>query len=488
MGIFKRKIKDSDADGILDKDEKALGTNPKNSDTDQDGVGDYQEINIYGTNPLNPDSDGDGMNDGNEIKKGRNPLGSGLLKDLFIPCETNNYHPQALVPKRLFFYSISAIVMKVIVVFFAISLPLTAWLTPDLMMEQARKIISLTNEIRSSLGINVLVENNSLNNSAYSKAQDMLVNQYFSHTSSGGKRVAGWLNSVAYDYQVAGENLAMGFSSPENVVQAWTKSATHYSNIIDSDFTEIGVGVVAGWYNEKETTLVAQHFGAPKLATNNERENILIEEVSIDEFLSNDVENNEIEEVLIDSAEDASVLSFKEVNLKSELKVDITIDEPEAQSDSIVRAEAYLNKDIVSAEISFNEKKIQLNQDINNRALWTGSVIVSNDEQEEISSPFVPANIKTVDKFGNTDLFDVDWKNIKPLKTTVLDQYLFLKSYSSKYVQVLFSFSAIYYQILLVIACLAFILNIFIKIKKQNFQVIFSSAGFIILLVLLLVV
>ncbi len=180
MNIFKRKIKDSDADGILDNEEKKIGTNPKSWDTDKDGLGDYQEVNIYGTDPLDPDSDGDGMNDGKEVKRGRNPLGPGLLKDLFIPCEANNYKPKALQPKRLFFYSVSAIIIKVIIVVFVISLPLTAWLTPDLMMEQARKIIGLTNSIRNNLGVKVLAESDLLNISAYNKAQDMLVNQYFS--------------------------------------------------------------------------------------------------------------------------------------------------------------------------------------------------------------------------------------------------------------------------------------------------------------------
>ena len=129
-----------------------------------------------------------------------------------------------------------------------------------------------------------------------------------------------------------------------------------------------------------------------------------------------------------------------------------------------------------------------MSQDFEDQKLWTGSLIIPNEEIEGVLDPVVPASIKTIDQAGNINLFNADWNNIKPLKTTILDQYLFLKSYSSKYVQWLFSLSEGYYKVLLVITCLAFVLNIFVKIRKQNFQIILSSALFIILLTLLLLV
>jgi hypothetical protein len=88
-----KKILDSDADGLSDEEEKALGTNPYDQDTDHDGLGDYQEVNVYKTNPLNQDTDCDGISDGAEVKMGRNPKGRGMLKDLFIPNKCNNYRP-----------------------------------------------------------------------------------------------------------------------------------------------------------------------------------------------------------------------------------------------------------------------------------------------------------------------------------------------------------------------------------------------------------
>ena len=85
--------------------------NNKIHDSDADGLSDQEEINVYGTDPLDPDTDKDGVSDGDEVKMGRNPKGPGMLKDLFIPNECNDYIPKALHPKRLAFHAVGAIVI-----------------------------------------------------------------------------------------------------------------------------------------------------------------------------------------------------------------------------------------------------------------------------------------------------------------------------------------------------------------------------------------
>lgn len=65
--------KDSDGDGLSDKKEAELGTDPNNPDTDDDGLSDGDEVNKYKTNPLMKDTDGDGLNDKEEIDLGTNP-------------------------------------------------------------------------------------------------------------------------------------------------------------------------------------------------------------------------------------------------------------------------------------------------------------------------------------------------------------------------------------------------------------------------------
>ncbi|MFA4833871.1 MAG: CAP domain-containing protein [Patescibacteria group bacterium] len=261
-----KDIRDSDADGLLDEEEKKLGTDPKKKDSDFDDLADYEEVNVYGTDPNNPDTDKDGVSDGDEVKMGRNPRGRGSLKDLFIPYAGNNYKPRALSPRRLFFHAISAILIKVLVIGFVVIIPISAWLTPDVLLEQAKKIIELTNRIRQSAGVSSLTENNLLTRAAYNKAEDMLLNQYFAHIGPDKKTVSDWLSGAGYKYAVAGENLAMGFSGAEEVVNGWVKSQTHYANMVDPDFSEIGVGLASGLYNNYDTTLVAQFFGSSQPA------------------------------------------------------------------------------------------------------------------------------------------------------------------------------------------------------------------------------
>jgi outer membrane protein OmpA-like peptidoglycan-associated protein len=62
---------DPDQDGLTNREEKQLGTNPHNADTDGDGLSDGDEVKKYGTNPLKADSDGDGLGDGDELMKHR---------------------------------------------------------------------------------------------------------------------------------------------------------------------------------------------------------------------------------------------------------------------------------------------------------------------------------------------------------------------------------------------------------------------------------
>lgn len=66
--------KDSDGDGLSDVEEKNLGTDPDNPDTDDDGLTDGEEHFDTGTDPLDPDTDDDGLTDGKEIEIGTDPL------------------------------------------------------------------------------------------------------------------------------------------------------------------------------------------------------------------------------------------------------------------------------------------------------------------------------------------------------------------------------------------------------------------------------
>ncbi len=59
---------DLDGDGLLNDEEKRIGTDPLNPDTDGDGLRDGEEVRTYTTDPLNPDTDGDRLKDGEEVR------------------------------------------------------------------------------------------------------------------------------------------------------------------------------------------------------------------------------------------------------------------------------------------------------------------------------------------------------------------------------------------------------------------------------------
>ena len=70
---------DPDADGLAVDQETTAGSDPRNPDTDGDGISDGDEVNNHGTDPLRTDSDGDGQADAMELAAGTSPLANGSV-------------------------------------------------------------------------------------------------------------------------------------------------------------------------------------------------------------------------------------------------------------------------------------------------------------------------------------------------------------------------------------------------------------------------
>lgn len=128
----------------------------------------------------------------------------------------------------------------------------------------ASEIRSLTNDMRVGVGLNSLTGNPALARSAQMKAEDMASKSYFAHENPQGQRLGYWLAVVGYDYQYAGENLAVGFETSSGTMNGWKNSPTHYANIVKPEYTEIGIGVADGVYKGEPVTFVVQHFGVQK--------------------------------------------------------------------------------------------------------------------------------------------------------------------------------------------------------------------------------
>jgi uncharacterized YkwD family protein len=109
-----------------------------------------------------------------------------------------------------------------------------------------QKVVTLTNQERAKQGLPALQVDSALSKVAKAKSQDMYNANYFSHTSPTYGSPFDMMKQFGISYRTAGENIAMGQKTPEEVVQAWMNSAGHRANILNKTYTHIGVGYVAG--------------------------------------------------------------------------------------------------------------------------------------------------------------------------------------------------------------------------------------------------
>lgn len=107
------------------------------------------------------------------------------------------------------------------------------------------EVFNLINEQRTKNGLSALKIDSEVQNVARIKAQDMVNNNYFSHTSPTYGSPFDMLNSFKVSYKTAGENIA-GNSSNSAAVTAWMNSSGHKANILNSSFNYTGIGVVKG--------------------------------------------------------------------------------------------------------------------------------------------------------------------------------------------------------------------------------------------------
>lgn len=122
---------------------------------------------------------------------------------------------------------------------------------------------ALTNDQRTAQGDHPLTVNALLTEAAQLKANDMAAKGYFAHVAPDGTEPWHWFNTVGYDYEYAGENLAIDFDDSQQLVSAWMNSPAHRENILKPEYTEIGVGMATGTYQGKETLFVVQFFAKP---------------------------------------------------------------------------------------------------------------------------------------------------------------------------------------------------------------------------------
>lgn len=105
----------------------------------------------------------------------------------------------------------------------------------------AEEVLRLVNVERSKAGLSPLTTNTTLKAAADKRAQETAVS--FSHTRPNGSKFSTVLQEYGISYRTAGENIAYGQRTPQDVVNAWMNSPGHRANILNSNFNKIGIGV-----------------------------------------------------------------------------------------------------------------------------------------------------------------------------------------------------------------------------------------------------
>jgi len=116
--------------------------------------------------------------------------------------------------------------------------------TNSTLSNDEQEVFNLINQQRTQNGLPALKIDDEVQNVARIKAQDMVDNNYFSHTSPTYGSPFDMLKSFGVSYKSAGENIA-GNSSNSGAVNAWMNSAGHKANILSNNYNYTGIGVVS---------------------------------------------------------------------------------------------------------------------------------------------------------------------------------------------------------------------------------------------------
>lgn len=123
-----------------------------------------------------------------------------------------------------------------------------------------QQVVDLVNKERAAVGLPALKVNSQLSAVAEKKAEDLRDKNYFDHQSQTYGSPFDMMRQFGITYTAAGENIARGQKTPSEVMNGWMNSPGHRANILNSSYTEIGVGYVT---DSRGTTYWVQHFIRP---------------------------------------------------------------------------------------------------------------------------------------------------------------------------------------------------------------------------------
>jgi uncharacterized protein YkwD len=141
---------------------------------------------------------------------------------------------------------ICATVVAMVSVFAGAAQAKNACVTPANVNTLAVQLVDGINAARRTHGHANLNYNPTLGRAAMSHACDMVVHDFFGHTSSNGSNVQARVRDQGYHDCLVAENLAWGYPTVVQIVSGWMNSPGHRSNMLHPRATEMGVGITQG--------------------------------------------------------------------------------------------------------------------------------------------------------------------------------------------------------------------------------------------------
>jgi Cysteine-rich secretory protein family len=182
------------------------------------------------------------------------------FRKYFVPHEGNEHKPHLLRRELIAAVCVIALAGELVL------LSGVSYLAPFSRMFGtilASALVDQTNANRTTDNLTPLRFSPVLQAAAQMKANDMAANSYFAHTSPAGITPWHWFDEAGYKYMYAGENLAVNFTDSQDVTNAWMNSPGHRANILNNNFTEIGIATAEGMYKGESAIFVVELFGTP---------------------------------------------------------------------------------------------------------------------------------------------------------------------------------------------------------------------------------
>jgi hypothetical protein len=326
------------------------------------------------------------------------------------------------------------------------------------------KVLELTNQDRATNNVKALSLNPVLSASAKAKAENMIANNYFAHYSPTGVKPWDFINRNEYPYLIVGENLAMNFSTADSAQAALMQSPTHKKNILNENYTDIGIAVVSGEIDGKTTNILVELFATKK------------ESIVVSVKTPETKEETTVKTIAVAKEVPTSTAPLKEDVLSVIKNAEASIPKPTSTKPAVIAVKPIIEP---KKELATSTTPLETPEDTSSLTLSTTTVTSTMEMiAPDISLVSEENNENATDEIATSSL-ELEIESNFATNTAIT---YFKPEADSQFraAAVLIKVSKFIYLSVLVLMIIALLLNIFIRITIQHRPVIIQTLVLII--------